>query len=142
MVLCPNKDFEKFYWPTLKAVLLGLINEGTYLFVEGGYGKRLGRNYRLPGYSNTGHTIWMFDHTDMKEVKRKLGGWACFGGNVPGSLLKAGKPQEIENYVKELIDGVAQDGGYILANGAVLDNTTPENLHAMLDTGKKYGVYK
>lgn len=137
-----NKDFEKFYWPTLKAVLLGLINEGTvpYLFVEGGYNQRLDiiTDPDIPA----GHTIWMFDHTDMKEVKKKLGGWACFGGNVPGSLLKAGKPEEIENYVKGLIDGVAQDGGYILANGAVLDNTTPENLHAMLDTGKKYGVYK
>jgi hypothetical protein len=32
-----DKDFKKFYWPTLKAVLLGLIEAGTipYLFVEG-----------------------------------------------------------------------------------------------------------
>jgi hypothetical protein len=36
---------------------------------------------------------------------------------------------------------VAQDGGYILANGAVLDNATPKNLHAFIDTGKAYGVY-
>jgi uroporphyrinogen-III decarboxylase len=57
-------------------------------------------------------------------------------------MLKAGTPLAIENYVKQLIDEVAQDGGYILANGAVLDNTTPENLHAILDTGKKYDIYK
>jgi hypothetical protein len=38
-----NRDFQKFYWPTLKAVLLGLIEAGTvpYLFVEGGYNQRL-----------------------------------------------------------------------------------------------------
>ncbi|UCG88749.1 MAG: uroporphyrinogen decarboxylase [Gemmatimonadota bacterium] len=136
-----NKDFEKFYWPTLKAVLMGLIEAGTvpYLFVEGGYSQRLDviTDPDIPA----GHTVWMFDQTDMKEVKAKLGGWACFGGNVPGSLLKAGTPQEVEAYVKQLIDDVAQDGGYILANGAVLDNTTPENLHAMIDTGKTYGVY-
>jgi uroporphyrinogen-III decarboxylase len=136
-----NKDFEKFYWPTLKAVLLGLINEGTvpYLFVEGGYNQRLDliTDPDIPA----GHTIWLFDHTDMKEVKKKLGGWACFGGNVPGSLMKAGTPPEVENYVKKLIDEVAQDGSYILANGAVLDDSTPENLHALIDTGKAYGVY-
>lgn len=136
-----NKDFEKFYWPTLKAVLLGLIEAGTvpYLFVEGGYNQRLDliTDPDIPA----GHTIWLFDHTDMKEVKKKLGGWACFGGNVPGSMLKAGTPQDIENYVKRLIDEVAGDGSYILANGAVLDDTTPANLHALIDTGKKYGVY-
>lgn len=136
-----NKDFEKFYWPTLKAVLLGLIEAGAvpYLFVEGGYNQRLDiiTDPDIPA----GHTIWLFDHTDMRQVKKKLSGWACFGGNVPGSLLKTGKPQEVEDYVKGLIDGVAQDGGYILANGAVLDNTTPANLHALIDTGKRYGVY-
>lgn len=136
-----NEDFEKFYWPTLKAVLLGLINEGAvpYLFVEGGYNQRLDilANADIPA----GHTIWLFDQTDMKEVKKKMGGWACFGGNVPGSLLKAGRPQDVKNYVQNLIDEVAQDGGFILANGAVLDDATPANLHALIDTGKAYGVY-
>jgi uroporphyrinogen-III decarboxylase len=137
-----NKDFEKFYWPTLKAVLLGLIEAGTvpYLFVEGGYNQCLDiiTDPDIPA----GHTVWMFDQTDMREVKKKLGGWACFGGNVPGPLLKAGTPQEVEAYVKKLIDDMAQDGGYILANGAVIDDATPENLHAFIDTGKEYGVYR
>jgi hypothetical protein len=136
-----NRDFEKFYWPTLKAVLLGLIDEGTvpYLFVEGGYNQRLDTiaDPDIPAAS----AIWMFDQTDMKEAKKKLEGWACFGGNVPASLLKTGKPEEVANYVKRLIDDVAGDGGYIMANGAVLDDTTPENLHAMIDTAKEYGVY-
>jgi uroporphyrinogen-III decarboxylase len=83
----------------------------------------------------------MFDQTDMKEVKKKLGGWATFGGNVPASLLKAGTPQEIADYVKKLVDEVADDGSYILANGAVLDDSTPENVHAMIDTCKEYGKY-
>ena len=75
-----NKDFKKFYWPTLKAVILGLIEAGTipYLFVEGGYNERLDiiTDPDIPA----GHTVWTFDHTDMLEVKKKLGGWACFGG--------------------------------------------------------------
>lgn len=136
-----NQDFEKFYWPTLKAVILGLIEAGTvpYLFVEGGYNQRLDiiTDPDIPA----GHTVWMFDQSDMKEVKKKLGGWATFGGNVPGSILKTGTPQDVADYVKKLFDDVAGDGGYILANGAVLDDSTPENVHAMIDTGKAYGKY-
>jgi hypothetical protein len=136
-----DKDFKKFYWPTLKAVLLGLIEAGTvpYLFVEGGYNQRLDviTDPDIPA----GHSVWMFDKTDMAEVKKKFTGWATFGGNVPASLLKAGKPQEVADYVKKLIDLVAADGGYILANGAVLDDSSAENVHAMIDTAKAYGVY-
>jgi len=89
-------------------VILGLIEEGLvpYIFVEGGYNQRLDiiADPDIPA----GHTIWLFDHTDMKEVKRKLGSWACFGGNVPGSMLKAGTPQDVETYVKKLIDEVGR----------------------------------
>ena len=43
--------------------------------------------------------------------------------------------------VKMLIDDMAGDGGNILANGAVLDHSTTEKVHAMIDTGKEYGKY-
>jgi uroporphyrinogen-III decarboxylase len=137
-----NPDFQKFYWPTLKAVILGLVEEGLvpYLFVEGGYNQRLDivTDPDIP----SGRTLWMFDRTDMKEVYRRFKGWACFGGNVPVSMLKAGRPADVEGYVKRLIDEVAGDGGFILSTGAVLDDALPENLHALVRTGKEYGVYR
>ncbi len=136
-----NKDFKTFYWPTLKAVVLGLIEEGVvpYLFVEGGYNQRLDiiTDPDIPA----GKSIWIFDQTDMKEVKQRFSGWACFGGNVPVSLLKAGTAQQVEDYTKGLIDDVAGDGGFILSTGAVLDDAEAENLHAMIRTGKEYGKY-
>jgi hypothetical protein len=88
-----------------------------------------------------GKTLWIFDQTDMKEVKKHLSGWACFGGNVPSSLLRVAGPQEVKDCVKRLIDEVGQDGGYILSNGAVLDEAKPENLHALIDFAKGYGIY-
>lgn len=137
-----NKDFETFYWPTLKAVILGLIEEGLipYLFVEGAYNKRLDTitDPDIPA----GRTIWMFDQTDLREVKKLFTGWACFGGNVPSSLLIAGKPEEVKAHVQRLIDDVGQDGGYILSTGATVDNAVAANLHAMIDTCKEYGVYR
>ena len=55
-------------------------------------------------------------------------------------LLKVAAPQEVKDYVKRLIDEVGQDGGYILTNGAVLDEANAANLHALIDFGKEYGV--
>jgi len=136
-----NKDFKTFYWPTLKAVIIGLIEEGVvpYLFVEGGYNQRLDiiADHDIPA----GKSIWIFDQTDMKEVYKRFTGWACFGGNVPVSMLKAGTPDQVRAYVKHLIDDVAGEGGYILSTGAVLDDAEAENYHAMIDAGKEYGKY-
>jgi len=135
-------DFKKFYWPSLKAVLLGLIKEGLvpYLFVEGSYDQRLDiiTDPDIPA----GTTIWFFDRTNMKEVKKHLGGWACFAGNFPSSLLKTGTPDQVKEHAKRLLDDVAGDGGYFMSNGAVLDEAKPENLHALIDTVKEYGVYR
>ena len=137
-----NKDFLAFYWPTLKAVILGLIDEGLipYLFVEGAYNKRL--DTIVDSDIPSGRTIWMFDQTDLREVKKRFTGWACFGGNVPSSLLIAGKPEEVKAHVQRLIDDVGQDGGYILSTGATVDSAVAANLHAMIDTCKEYGVYR
>jgi hypothetical protein len=136
-----DADFKTFYWPTLKAVILGLIKEGIvpWLFVEGGYNQRLDviADPDIPA----GSTFWLFDKTDMKEVKRRFAGWAAFGGNVPVSLLQAATPQDVADYVKRLLDDVAGDGGFILSTGAVLDHAQPANLHALIDAGMQHGVY-
>lgn len=137
-----DKDFKTFYWPTLKAVIVGLINEGCvpFLFVEGGYNQRLDVIAGDPDIP-AGSTIWIFDKTDMLEVKKRWSGWACFGGNVPASLLSTGTADEVSAYVKQLLADVAGDGGFILSPGAVVDHCKPENMHAMIDTCREYGVY-
>jgi Uroporphyrinogen decarboxylase (URO-D) len=134
------QDFRTFYWPTLKAVILGLVKEGVvpYLFAEGSYHHRLDivADRDIPD----GTTMWIFDQTDLREVKKRFAGWACFGGNVPSSMLIAATPDEVRTHVKRLIDDVGRDGGYILATGAVVDDAKAENLHALIDTGREYGV--
>jgi len=136
-----DADFKKFYWPTLKGTLLGLIEAGLvpFLLVQGGYNERLAviAESGLPA----GSTYWSFDKTDMKSVKKHWGGWAAFGGNVANSMLHAGTPQQVADCVKEFIDTVGRDGGYGMAAGAVVDEARPENLRAMFETTKSYGVY-
>ncbi len=136
-----DRDFRTFYWPTLKATILGLIREGMVpsMLAEGSFNRRL--SVIVDPDIPRGTTRWFFDQTDMKEVKKCFAGWACFGGNVPLSRLYVAKPEEISDYVKGLIDNCAQDGGYILSAGAALDHARPENLRAMIETCKEYGRY-
>lgn len=134
-----EKQFLKFYWHTLKKLILGLIDEGMvpYLFAEGGYNTRLDIIKDLP----RGKTAWMFDQTDMLRAKEVLGDTACILGNVPTSVLDVGTADDVTAYCKKLIQHCGKDGGYILTNGAVIDRAKPENVHAMIDAAKKYGGY-
>jgi len=134
-----QQQFEKFYWPSLRKVILALINEGfmVMLVAEGRYEMRLETIKDLP----RGWTWWHFDQTDMAKVKKILGDTACIAGNVPSSLVYTGTPQDVKEYCRKLIEVCGQDGGYILTGGASATNVPPENLRAFMEAAKEYGVY-
>lgn len=136
-----NEQFSKFYWPSFKAVLEGLIAEGLapVLFVEGGYNQRL--DIIAEAGLTPGRTVWIFDQTDMAEAKKKFGGWACIAGNVPASLFMAGTTEEMSTYVKKLLEVCMPGGGFFISPGAVLDNARAEMIHTYLKVAKECGVY-
>ena len=119
---------------------MGLIDEGCvpFSFAEGGYNSRLDVIQDLP----RAKAIWSFDLTDMAKAKQILGGTACIGGNLPITLLSVGTPQDVKDYARKLINTAGKGGGYIMVNGAVIDEAKPENVKAMVDFTKEYGVYK
>ena len=136
-----EEQFKKFYWPTLRKVIMGLIEEGCVPFpaAEGKWGTRLEFLQDVP----KGKTIWMIDQSDMANVKKTIGKVGCLAGNVPSDLLNLGTTQQVKDYVKNLIDVAGKDGGYIVANGAFFDEAKPENVKAMVDAGREYGdIYK
>ena len=135
-----DEQFKTFYWPSLKKVMLGLIDEGVVPLpaAEGGYNSRLDIVKDLP----KGKTLWMMDQIDMFRAKETLGKNACLFGNIDLPMLSLGTPEEIKDYAKELIDKVGKGGGYIMANGAFFDQAKTENVKAFVDFSKEYGVYK
>ncbi|MCX8033604.1 MAG: uroporphyrinogen decarboxylase [Thermoleophilia bacterium] len=135
-----DEQFRTFYWPSLKATLLGLINEGyiPFLFAEGGYNSRLEIIKELPKAS----TIWLFDQTDMARAKETIGQVACIQGNVPLSLLCTGTPDEVINYARRLIEVAGKGGGFVLDAGAVLDTAKADNIHALVKAAQEYGRYR
>jgi uroporphyrinogen-III decarboxylase len=134
-----DAQFKKFYWPTFRKVMMGMIAEGVVPMpaAEGHWTTRLEVMSDLP----KGKTLWMIDQSDIAKTKKTLGKVACFFGNVPSDLLVVGTPQQVKDYVKDLIDTCAKGGGYIVSNGAFFDQAKPENVHAMVDAAREYGVY-
>jgi hypothetical protein len=135
-----DEQYKTFYWPTFRKVLLGLIDEGLIpmLFAEGSYNTRLEIIRDLP----KGKVVWRFDKTDMARAKEVLGDRACIYGNVPAAILSAGTTDDVEAYCKQLVDVAGKGGGFILSSGASLDTAKPENVRAMIEFTKEYGIYE
>ena len=132
------KQFEKFYWPYFKAVLLKMIEKGItpFPFLEGIWDQRLEYFLELP----KGSMVCHFAYTNMKKAKDILGGHMCIMGDIPSSLLNAGTPQQVEEYTKDLMAYCGKDGGLIVSNNTV-NQGRPDCIRAMIETVKKYGVY-
>ncbi len=135
-----DQHFEKFYWPSFRKLLLGLIDEGLIpaMVVDGTYNRRLEHIRDLPRAS----VIWTFEKTDMALAKKALGGHACIAGNITGALLYTGTPEEVKEYCRWLIDTCGPGGGYILSLGISVGTVDPANLQAIIQTAKEYGVYR
>ena len=88
-----------------------------------------------------GKAVYMFEKTDMFKAKEVLGDVVCLHGNVPLSMLVAGTPDDVKKYCKKLIDVVGKGGGFIMAPSTALDDAKAENVKAMIDFTKEYGVY-
>jgi hypothetical protein len=136
-----RKQFEKFYWPSLKRTIDALIEEGIMvsLFAEGAYNERL----EYIGDFPKGWVTWMFDKTDMARAKKMVGKTCCIAGNVPGSIVITGTPKQVKEECRKLIETCAPGGGYILAGGCTATETkNPANFRAFMEAAKEYGVYK
>ena len=125
-------QFQKFYWPTLREMMLALIGEGLVPcpFFEGEYASRLDIIKEIP----PGKACYNFEATDLRKAKEVLGDRVCLRGGVPGSLLVAGSPKEVREYCSALLRDVAGDGGFILDATTTLDDARPENVKAMFES--------
>jgi uroporphyrinogen-III decarboxylase len=133
------RQFEKFYWPGLKKVIIAFVDAGYLpcVFFEGDYTSRLEYLLELP----RGKVVAHLDSTDIFKAKEILKDHMCFRGNVPASLLQTGTPDDVRDYVKKLIDVVGKDGGLIVSSRSSLDEVKAKNLKTMIDFTKEYGVY-
>jgi hypothetical protein len=135
-----KKQFDTFYWPGFKKLVTYLCHKGAtpHIFFEGRFDSRLEYLLDLP----KGKFVARFDATDIFRAKEILKGHCCIDGNVPSSLLQVGSKDDVIAHCKKLIDVCGKDGGYTLSPRSSIDEVKPENLKAMIDFTKEYGVYR
>lgn len=134
-------QFKTFYWPTLHKLILALIDLGLVpmVLIESDYTDRLEIIKDIP----RGKAIYWFERTDIFKAKEVLGDRVCIKGNVPSSLLCTGTPDAVKQYCKKLIDVVGKGGGLIVDGDiGIPDEAKVENVRAMTEFIKEYGVYK
>ena len=134
------EQFDKFYWPTLKPIIEEIWSRGhqTLFYAEGKWAAHLESFLELPEKS----IIYHCDHDDIFEVNKKIGHKFAISGGIPNFLLSYGTPDEVRAYCKKVIDEVAREGGYIMDASAIVQNDgSIENMKAMTDFCREYGVY-
>jgi len=101
-----TKQFDTFYWPTFKKLVMSLIERGATpcIFFEGTFTSRLEYLLEFP----KGKISARLDRTDIFRAKEILRDHVCIEGNVPSSLLQIGSVQEVKDYCKKLIDVVGK----------------------------------
>lgn len=135
-----DKQFQTFYWPTLKKLIVAFVDAGLTpcVFFEGDHTSRLEYLLELP----KGKVLAQLDTTDIFKAKKVLKDHLCIRGNVPSSLLQVGTVQQVKDYCQKLIDEVGNEGGFIMSPRSSIDEVRPENLMAMVEFTKEYGVYR
>ena len=80
---------------------------------------------------------------DIKKLKELFGDEICFNGCVDSqNLLVYGSPDDVRRETRRIVDTLSPGGGHILSSSnSIYPKVKPENFFAMLETGRKYGIY-
>lgn len=135
-----HAQFNEFYWPTLKPIIEEIWAHGNQVlfYGEGRWDDHLEAFAELPERS----IVFHLDQTDIFKAHEILGSKFCLSGGIPNYLLGYGTPDEVRAYCKKVIDAVAGDGGYVMDASAIIQNDARiENVRAMTDFTREYGVY-
>lgn len=132
--------FKNIYWATVKPIIEELWADGhqTLFYAEGKWDHHLESFAELPDQS----IVYHVDQGDIFKAHQAFGEKFCLSGGVSNVLLACGTPDAVRQQCKKIIDGVARDGGYIMDASAIVQNDAKvENIRAMTDFTREYGVY-
>ncbi|HRR53824.1 MAG TPA: uroporphyrinogen decarboxylase family protein [Candidatus Methanomethylicus sp.] len=136
-----KKAFEEFVFPFLRRQIRAYKRMGTKVFLHicGNV------NDRLEAMANTGaDAISVDEKVDLAKAKSVIGNRVCIMGNIsPGVTLLQKTPKDVEEESRAAMEKAMAGGGFVLAPGCIVPATVPgENIAAMVQSVKKYGVYQ
>lgn len=130
--------FERFYWPQLKTVILGLVAEKITPVVlwEGKWDQRLQYLSELP----RGKTVGMFQSSDICKVKEVLGETMCIVGGMPVTMLIDSAPGEIREYTRKICAVAGRNGGFMMSTDiGEMEGCNPELIEVWVDATREFG---
>ena len=131
-------QFKTFYWPQLRKVMMGLIDNGMvpFVFWEGKCDSRMELIADIP----KGKCLYYFEQSDMFRAKAVLGDVVCLRGGVSASMLIGGTPAEVREHCRKLIQVVGKGGGFMLdASSGIPEEAKTENVIAMYEAAREFG---
>ncbi len=137
------RQFEQYYWPTLKKMILSFVKAGDIPFLvwESDVTHLVHFLKELPTKISR-RCVFMCDTSDIFEVNRILDGHMCIIGNVPLSTMCVGTPKDVEKYCDKMFAELKPGGGFMNCSAlGIPDEAKPENVHALINYTHKHGVY-
>ena len=133
-------QFSNVYWPTVRPIIEELWRGGhqTMFYAEGNWDAHLDAFRKLPERS----IVYHIDRGDPQTIHDKLHDKFAISGGVSNVTLAVGTPEQVREEVRRLINILGRDGGYIMDASAIMQNDTrPENMRAMVEATRAFGVY-
>ena len=133
-----QKQFERFYWPSLKKLLDAYAAKGmnVRVFCEGSIGRYLDYFKDFPKGTLTFH----LEQDDPFEGREKLPNVAIMGGMTTEMLANA-TPEECVAHTKRLCDELGKEGGFIFSENKMLsyrNDANSKNMKAVCDFLNEY----
>ncbi len=134
-----QKQFETFWWPTFRRLLISLIDHDLIPMVlwEHDCTKRLETIADVPA----GKCIYFFERADnLIRAYEVMGKHVALRGGIAPSMMVTGTPDDIDAQVKLLVEKVWNRGGNLILDCGVgiPDETPVENVRTMFNAARKY----
>lgn len=138
MFLSP-KEYDQFYWPSFKKVLMGIYEAGHKVraYLEGNQDAHIHHFKELP----KGFMVLDIDgQSDIFKVNEIIGGHQCFSGGLTDSMFIIGSPEQIRERVKHLCETLGQKPGFIINGSCNFPyDAKLENFKAMCEAVEEFG---
>lgn len=130
--------WERFVFPYLLDLVTRLLAEGItpVLHFDQDWTRDLARLRELPA----GRCVLNLDGmTDIRKAHAVLGEHMAIMGDVPSSLLAAGEPQQVRDYVRGLVRDLGPTGLLLCPGCDAPINARPENMEAFAQASREFG---
>ncbi len=139
--LVSPKIMDRFVWPYIVKIVDALVSAGLMpvLHWDQDWTRDLVRLQELPAKKCIMNPDGM---TDIRQFKKLVGDRMAMMGDVPSSLFAAGTPDDIYNYVHDLVRLFGSTGLILCPGCDAPINTKPENMEAFIAASHKFGTMK